>query len=321
MNNAQTTHHYKELTPLYTPKASPLLKLVVNFLRVAVMVTILYSLWTSVSGLDWEVYKIHLQYCPYEGHANCSDSDVGSTALMLLIVHSILPLISYTRIYVEEHVPSWSREYHIRSIKGKAVILPIMWAIIFLVSWAKKRLLFRGAFISKKFFAKKSKIPIISQKIMRIFFLILAILSLVSIDFATKIYFHGPFQNMFLNGDLYWYFPVLSDIFGVKLIYNTGIAFGLPITGIFLKILTFAIIAILCYYYIKHEFPKKNLLIDSAFVCIFAGAISHGYERIFVGHVIDFFAVKNFAIFNFADIFITIGGILFLIYTIFYDRK
>lgn len=107
----------------------------------------------------------------------------------------------------------------------------------------------------------------------------------------------------------------------MKLIYNTGIAFGLPITGIFLKILTFAIIAILCYYYIKHEFPKKNLLIDSAFVCIFAGAISHGYERIFVGHVIDFFAVKNFAIFNFADIFITIGGILFLIYTIFYDRK
>lgn len=156
---------------------------------------------------------------------------------------------------------------------------------------------------------------------MRIFFLIFSIFILVAIDFATKIYFHGPFQNIFLNGDLYGYFPILSDIFGIKLIYNTGIAFGLPITGIFLKVLTFAIIWVLWYYYIKHEFPKKNRLIDASFICIFAGAISHGYERIFVGYVIDFFSLKNFAIFNFADIFITIGGILFLIYTLFYERK
>lgn len=77
---------------------------------------------------------------------------------------------------------------------------------------------------------------------MRIFFLIFSILIFVAIDFATKMYFHGPFQNTFLNGDLYGYSPILSDIFGIKLIYNTGIAFGLPITGIFLKVLTFAII-------------------------------------------------------------------------------
>ncbi len=156
---------------------------------------------------------------------------------------------------------------------------------------------------------------------MRIFFIIFSILILVITDFALKFFFHWPFQNLFLHGDLYGYFPIFWEYLGVQLIYNQWIAFGLPITGIFLKVLTFAIIAILWYYYVKHEFPKKSWLIDSAFVCIFAGALAHWYERIFVGYVVDFLSLKNFAIFNFADILITIGGILFLIFTIFYDKK
>lgn len=151
------------------------------------------------------------------------------------------------------------------------------------------------------------------------FFLIIAFG--VMLDFFSKKFFHGPFQNMFLEGDLYGYFPIVGDIFGIKLIYNTGIAFGLPLTGNFLKIITLAIFGILCYYYIKHEKPKKIFLLDFAFACIFAGAISHVFERIFVGYVIDFFALKNFAIFNFADIFITIGAILFLAYLYIYERK
>lgn len=156
---------------------------------------------------------------------------------------------------------------------------------------------------------------------MRIFGIILAIIFLVWVDFGLKIFFHGPFQNMFLDGDLYGYFPILSEYFGIKLIYNTGIAFGLPISGIFLQLLTLAIILWLCYYYIVYEFPKKNRLLDLAFVCILSGALAHAYERIFEGRVIDFLALKYFAIFNFADICITFGGILFFFYIIFYESK
>lgn len=137
----------------------------------------------------------------------------------------------------------------------------------------------------------------------------------ILLDFATKYFFHGPFQEMVFGNatqDLHSYFPIFGEFFGIQLIYNTGIAFGMPIRGIFLKVLTFAIIAGLVYYYMRHERPKKNQCIDVAFACIFAGAISHGYERIFVGQVIDFFSIQYFAIFNVADIFITIGAILLL---------
>lgn len=83
------------------------------------------------------------------------------------------------------------------------------------------------------------------KKIMRIFSIIFSIFILVAVAFGLRIFFHGPFQNAFLQGDLYGYFPIFGEFFGVQLIYNTGIAFGLPVTGLFLKVLTFAIIAIL----------------------------------------------------------------------------
>jgi lipoprotein signal peptidase len=59
---------------------------------------------------------------------------------------------------------------------------------------------------------------------------------------------------------------------------------------------------------------KKNMpLIDIGFACIISGAISHAYERIFIGHVIDFIYIKYFAILNFADILISIGTVFFIL--------
>lgn len=116
------------------------------------------------------------------------------------------------------------------------------------------------------------------------------------------------------------YFPIFGDFFGIQLIYNKGIAFSLPIHGTPLKILTLSIILVIAYYFLCYEWPKKYRIIDAAFAMIFAGAISHAYERIFVGHVIDFLFVKNFAIFNFADILITMGAILLFVHSI-YESK
>jgi lipoprotein signal peptidase len=57
--------------------------------------------------------------------------------------------------------------------------------------------------------------------------------------------------------------------------------------------------------YIREEYPKNSRLLDTAYVAIFSGALSHAYERIFIGHVVDFIAVKYFAILNLADILIS----------------
>lgn len=94
---------------------------------------------------------------------------------------------------------------------------------------------------------------------------------------------------------------------------NTWIAFSIPITWLFLKIITIVIIIAIFYYYLKHESIKKNKLIDLSFWLILAGALANAYERIFNSYVIDFIWVQYFAIFNLADAFISIWVILYLL--------
>lgn len=53
-------------------------------------------------------------------------------------------------------------------------------------------------------------------------------------------------------------------------------------------------------------------------VCVLAGALGNGIDRALYGYVVDMieFAFFTFPIFNVADIFVTVGGILFCLYII-----
>ena len=148
----------------------------------------------------------------------------------------------------------------------------------------------------------------------RIAIILFSITGLVSIDFLSKQYI----QNLFSNWT-HEYFPILGEYFGVSLSYNSGIAFSLPITGIPLQIITLLLSIGIIYYYFHIEFPKNIRFLDIWYSLILAWAISHAYERIFIGHVIDFISVKYFAILNFADIFISIGACFILF--VYYVRK
>ncbi len=148
----------------------------------------------------------------------------------------------------------------------------------------------------------------------RIAIILISILLLVSIDFFSKQYIESLFTK-----NAHEYFPILGEYLGISLSYNSGIAFSLPITGIPLQIVTLCLVFWLFLYYFYTEYPKHSRIIDTWYTLILAWALSHTYERIFVGHVIDFISVKYFAILNFADIFITIGACF--IFFAYYVRK
>lgn len=114
---------------------------------------------------------------------------------------------------------------------------------------------------------------------------------------------------------------LIDEYFGIELSYNIGVAFSLPIRGITLQVLTILLIGWIIYQYVREEYSKKSRLLDFWYTLILSWALSHAYERIFVGHVVDFIAVKYFAILNFADIFISIGVGLLLLYYIYYDKQ
>lgn len=148
----------------------------------------------------------------------------------------------------------------------------------------------------------------------RIAIVYISIIVLVCIDFFSKQYI-----EIFFAGNLHQYFPILWEYLGIQLSYNTGIAFSLPITGFSLQLITCILIVWLFYYYFRIEYTKYSRILDIGYSLILAWAISHAYERIFIGHVIDFISIKYFAILNFADIFISIGACF--IFFIYYVRK
>lgn len=141
------------------------------------------------------------------------------------------------------------------------------------------------------------------------------IVVLILFDILTKWFFHGPFQEQvfWYSSHLFSYFPIVWEYLWIRLVYNPWVAFWLRIKPVILQVLTFAIIIALWYYYSRYESLKRNIYIDSWFICIFSGALPHAYERIFIGHVVDFLSIKHFAVCNMADIYITLWAILLLI--------
>lgn len=105
--------------------------------------------------------------------------------------------------------------------------------------------------------------------------------------------------------------PLLWDIIYLELFHNTGIAFSIAITGIFLKILTIVLIFGIIYYYFFSGYEERTLWKDISFALILAGAFGNAYERIFHGYVVDFIGVQYFSIFNIADSYITLWALLY----------
>lgn len=74
--------------------------------------------------------------------------------------------------------------------------------------------------------------------------------------------------------------------------------------------------------YIVVKKPKSKLFMTSLML-MFAGAFGNAIDRIFRGYVVDFIETTfmNFPVFNIADIAITVGALLLIIYILFFDKS
>lgn len=111
--------------------------------------------------------------------------------------------------------------------------------------------------------------------------------------------------------------PGLIDFY---LTYNTGAAWSI-LSGkqVFLIVLTLIFIAFFVWFYIKEK--NKTWLLNITYGFIFAGCFGNLYDRVFFGKVRDFIQFhfwQSFPTFNVADMALTCGAILFVIYMIVY---
>ncbi len=115
------------------------------------------------------------------------------------------------------------------------------------------------------------------------------------------------------------FLPGVIDFVYVK---NTGAAFSiLSESTVLLGIVSVLFcIGVGIYWYLKK--PKHKLLKLSVSL-LFAGALGNAIDRVVRGFVVDFIstAFMDFPVFNVADIAITVGAVLLVIYILFFDKE
>jgi len=125
------------------------------------------------------------------------------------------------------------------------------------------------------------------------------ILLLVLLDQGTKYLFRGEGASSI---------PIFS-FFELRGVENTGIAFSIPVAREWVILFGVGVLIFLGKYIFFHSLRGRTLV---SAILVFSGALGNLIDRVFWGRVTDFFAFWNFPVFNLADVFITMGVLIFL---------
>jgi len=108
---------------------------------------------------------------------------------------------------------------------------------------------------------------------------------------------------------------LVRGVLGLTYFHNTGAAFGF-LGGVgwgrwVLTLLVSALLALVAWYYFKLPNERRMWLVRVPLLLIFGGGLGNLIDRVRLGYVVDMieFLFMRFAIFNLADIFVTVGAV------------
>jgi len=107
---------------------------------------------------------------------------------------------------------------------------------------------------------------------------------------------------------------LVNGVLGLTYFHNTGAAFGF-LGGAgwgrwVLTVLVFGLLALVGWYYFKLPNTRRMWLVRVPLLLIFGGGLGNLIDRVRLGYVVDMieFLFMRFAIFNLADVFVTVGA-------------
>ncbi len=122
--------------------------------------------------------------------------------------------------------------------------------------------------------------------------------------------------------------PVIEGFFDFTLLYNKGAAFSfLADAGGWQRWLFSAlaiVMSVILTVWIKRT-PREVWWLNGGLALILGGALGNLYDRVVLGHVVDYlsfhFGSYSFPAFNIADIAISCGAFLLIIDMLFFEKK
>lgn len=135
----------------------------------------------------------------------------------------------------------------------------------------------------------------------------LAAVVLIALDQLSKLWIvnHIPLNTIH---------KFLPGIFSLTYLRNYGAAFSiLQNQQWFFTVITFAVVGAACYYFVKNLQGSFWLLFG--LLLIISGGLGNFIDRVRLGYVVDMVHLDfmNFAIFNVADSYLTVGVIILFI--------
>ena len=112
---------------------------------------------------------------------------------------------------------------------------------------------------------------------------------------------------------------VLDGILGLTYFHNTGAAFGFlndVAWGMwFLTVVKAILLSMVMYYFTRLRHGGVQWMARLALILVFAGGLGNLIDRIRLGYVVDMleFLFIRFAIFNLADVYVTVGVVALFI--------
>ena len=112
--------------------------------------------------------------------------------------------------------------------------------------------------------------------------------------------------------------PLWKNVFHLTFVGNKGAAFGI-FSGNKVLLVALCVLILVAMVGFMLKYKPKNALAKISLGMIMGGAVGNVLDRLLYGFVIDFldFCLIDYPVFNVADCFIVIGGVLFCIYVIF----
>ena len=154
---------------------------------------------------------------------------------------------------------------------------------------------------------------------------VLIVAVLLTVDLLSK-YFAAAYLPA--HGGSY---EVIKDVLTFRYSENSGAAFGIfensrVFLSVFVGIVLLAIVGFMAYHIYKKKYKEKGgMFLHVTLAMILAGGLGNLVDRIAFGYVRDFIEYtvvytlfkRDFAICNVADVYLTVGVILIVIYLIY----
>ena len=115
--------------------------------------------------------------------------------------------------------------------------------------------------------------------------------------------------------------PVLGEWFRILYVRNTGTAFIMFEGNKWITLVLTSILIVACLVFVIREAKSGSRPLSVLLTFVIAGGASNLIDRLTLGYVTDMISCGSFAVFNVADIAVTCGCALTILYLILEMRK